>query len=348
MTTAKISTVSRAGRLEKNRRAIVGMLPILLAGFLACVTQTANAAPESRTNQIRVIYHEPAEAKHRPIREAMQERRILETLRVMLSAFRLPRPMTLEVKGCGGKEDAYYSDDVATLCYEYVELIQRHAPKVATPGGVLRADSIVGAILDTVLHEAGHAVIDMLDIPVMGREEDAADFFSAYILLQFAPEDAQRLIQGVGFMMASEAREAMEQRPRIHMFAGAHGLPAQRYYNLLCMAYGSNPKAFADLAPRSLPAGRADGCGDEYDMLKSAFRKLILPHVDEAMLRDAFHQVRFNWSPLSTAADSFDAPPLSDDPAMSARDGARGGSAASSEQLRARTPVHAHRPSGPQ
>lgn len=280
-----------------------------VVGFVLNSAPTA-AEPLLRTDQISILYEEPKDAKHQPIREAMQERRILELLRALLSSFRLPRPLTLEVRGCNGREGAYYGNDRAVLCYEYVELIQRHVPKVATPGGVTRADAIVGAILDTILHEAGHAVIEMLDIPVLGREEDAADFFSAYVLLQFSAEDAQRLIQGVAFMMASEAREAMEKRLRPQMFAGPHGMPAQRYYNLLCMAYGSNPETFANVVPGGLPSWRARDCGDEYAMLKRAFAKLILPHVDEAKQREAFAQARFNWSPLATAKDSFDAPPL--------------------------------------
>ena len=66
---------------------------------------------------------------------------------------------------------------------------------------------MVGAILDTILHEAAHGIIEQLDIPVLGREEDAADFFSVYLQLQFPPGDAKRLIEGVAFMMGSEARE---------------------------------------------------------------------------------------------------------------------------------------------
>ena len=286
------------------------VLGTILAGLVCMAPAAVRAKAELQTGQVRVVYAEPKEAKHLAIRDAMQQRRTLELVRTLLAPFRLPRTLTVEAKGCDGAADAYYGDDVATICYEYVELIERHAPKVATPGGVTRADTVVGNIMDTLLHEAGHAVIDMLEIPVMGREEDAADFFSAYLLLQFSAEDAQRLIQGVGFMMASEAREALVERPRIEAFAGVHGLPAQRYYNLLCMAYGSNPATFANLLAGGLPRRRATGCGDEYALLKRSFIKLILPYVDEKMQRAALAQVHFNWNPL--AADSLDALPLTE------------------------------------
>ncbi len=64
----------------------------------------------------------------------MQQWRILETVGEMLSAFRLPRELIIEARGCDGQEGAWYAYGQAVFCYEYVELIQRHSPKVATPG----------------------------------------------------------------------------------------------------------------------------------------------------------------------------------------------------------------------
>jgi len=278
---------------------------------LALLSSVAQAqAP--RTDQVRTIYDEPANETHRAIRDAMQARRILETVGALLNSFRLPRELTLEVRGCNGRETAWYDRDVAVFCYEYVELIQRHAPKVATPGGVQRADAIVGAVIDTILHEAGHGIFDILEIPVMGREEDAADFFSIYLMLQFPPEDARRLIEGIAFNMGSEARPEISERQAPQKFAGPHAMNAQRHYNVLCLAYGANPALFNDAVPAGLPPWRARFCGDDWKMLQRAFTRLILPHADEARLRDAIAQVRFGWSPLLTEAASVDKPPLGD------------------------------------
>lgn len=287
------------------------ILATLAIGLLAVSSPAATQADPPLTNNIRVVYVAPEDAKHQPIRDALQQRKLLETLRTLLSSLRLPRELTLELKGCGGRVDAYYWQDKATVCYEYVELIQRHAPKVGTPGGLTRADAIVGAVVDTFLHEVGHAVFDILDIPVFGREEDAADFFSAYILLKFTPEDSTRLFQGVGFMMASEAKAALEKPNDPRAYAGTHGTAAQRYYNLLCMAYGSDPKTFSDvITVGGLPKDRAEGCNDEFSMLERAFRKLVMPHIDEAMLARARAEVRFNWGPLISSRSELDALPL--------------------------------------
>ena len=276
----------------------------------ACATWGSQPVAGPRTDPVRVSYVEPTDAKHAPIRQEIQDRGLLELVGSLLNSFRLPRQLALEVRSCNGRETAWYADDKAVFCYEYVDLIQRHSPTVATPGGVPRADAIVGAVLDTILHEAGHGIIDILDIPVLGSEEDAADFFSIYLILQFPTEDARRLIQGVAFSVGSEAREDLQKVPRPQMFAGPHGMNAQRYYNVLCLAYGANPAVFDNAMPPGLPPWRAESCRDEWDLLKRAFTKVVLPHVDEGKLGAAIAQARFKWRPLLTAAETFDKPPL--------------------------------------
>ena len=264
-----------------------------------------------RTDQVRGVYELPKEAKDKPIYDALKERRTLEELRILLSPLRLPRRLTLRLKGCDGKIDVSYADDVVTFCYEYVEYLQRQAPTIGTPGGLTPADAIFSAVFDTFLHEAGHAVFDMLEVPIFGREEDAADYFSAYILLRFTPDDARRFIQGVAFIYASEAKVTLEKAPDIKAFANEHGLPAQRYFNVLCIAYGSNPKLFEKAITRGgLPKERAAGCDDEYKTLQRAFRKLIRPNIDQALLRTARARVRLKWDELIPPTASRDSLPI--------------------------------------
>jgi hypothetical protein len=292
------------------RRSILLGILVALAG---CAPAGAQPELSVHTDHVRVVYGEAIDPKHVPIRQSMQDRRILEVAGALLSAFRLPRELSIEARGCNGRETAWYAFDRAVFCYEYVELIQRHSPKVATPGGVQRADAIVGSVLDTILHEAGHGVIEMLDIPVLGREEDAADFFSVYLMLQFPPADAKRLIEGVAFTMGSEGRKDLETKMRPPMFAGPHGMNAQRHFNVLCLAYGADPALFGHAVPAGLPQWRAQqSCGDEWSLLRRAFTKAILPHVDGEKLRAAIAAARFTWSPLATAAESVDKPPLGD------------------------------------
>ena len=135
------------------------------------------------------------------------------------------------------------------------------------------------ALLEVVLHEVGHAVFDYLGVPIFGREEDAADQFAAYLLLQFAKSDARRLIVGVAY---SYNLDASRPSTKANPFADEHGLPAQRFYNILCLAYGADSKLFADVVEKGyLPKERAEDCEGEFGQIAMAWNKLILPYVDQ-------------------------------------------------------------------
>ncbi len=111
------------------------------------------------------------------------------------------------------------------------------------------------------------------------REEDAADQFAAYLLLQFAKSDARRLIAGVAYAYRLDASKPTTKK---NPFADEHGLPAQRFYNVLCIAYGADSKLFADLVEKEyLPKERAEGCESEYEQVTRAMTKLIRPFIDQ-------------------------------------------------------------------
>ena len=52
--------------------------------------------------------------------------------------------------------------------------LSAQTPAKTTPAGVAPIDALIGPFLDVFLHEAGHAVFGALQIPLFGREEDAA------------------------------------------------------------------------------------------------------------------------------------------------------------------------------
>ena len=64
-------------------------------------------------------------------------------------------------------------------------------------------------------------------------------------------------------------------------YAGEHGTPAQRFFNVLCIAYGADTKLFADIVSGGyLPKTRAEYCEEEYEQVQDAFDLLVLPHID--------------------------------------------------------------------
>ncbi len=78
----------------------------------------------------------------------------------------------------------------------------------------------------------------------------------------------------------SKARKVGEED-----FAYVHGLDRQRYYNVLCLAWGADPKRFAFAQELGrLPQERAEGCVEEYAQVRKAVQRLLYRnfHASEA------------------------------------------------------------------
>jgi hypothetical protein len=267
-------------------RAVL-MLVITWTVLAPEIVTTAQAAA-GRANRVTVSYVPPKNAAHQPIYEQLKEVSFLEKLQRFLTPFRLPRALLVKVEGCDGDANAFYENDVITVCYEYIENLRKTMPAETTAAGVAPIDALVGPLFDTSLHEFAHALFEMLRLPVLGREEDAADQVSAYIMLQLGKIEVRRLIGGIAYAYKTEA-EAATKPPTMTHFADVHGTPAQRFYNVLCIAYGADKQLFGDIVEKGyLPKDRAEDCKDEYQQVAYAYEKLIGPHVDLARAKKVF------------------------------------------------------------
>ena len=267
-------------------------LVLAVAGMLLVTATAVTAFAASKTNRVSVSYVFPKDPKLRRVYELLKERRALEKLQEFLSPFRLPRALKILVAGCDGEADAFYGDDAITICYEYLDELWENMPAETTPAGITPVDTIIGPFIDTSLHEFAHALFDMLSLPVFGREEDAADQVAAYIYLQLGLAEARRLIMGTAYAYYTEAKNADAPRA-LTEFAKVHAPPAQRAYNVLCIAYGADPKLFSDFVTKGyLPKDRADSCEEEYEQVQDAFEALITPHIDRVLANKIFGR---NW-----------------------------------------------------
>ena len=257
-----------------------------------------------QTNRIRIEYVPPKNPEHQNLYEVLKAHGALETIQKLFSPFRLPAELTIKTVGCDMVNAWYEIQDsrpTITVCYEYLYVIMQHAPEETTPAGITRADAVVGQLLFVVAHEMAHAMFELFDIPVFGPEEDAADLVAAYFLLQLGKDRMHGLIGGAAYIYAGYMKD-FKENPKVAVpleaFSSNHGSPEQRFYNLLCIAYGSNRELFADYVEKGyLPKTRAGSCRYEYRMLAKAVRREISPHVDRQMATDIWQS---NWLPEST------------------------------------------------
>jgi len=249
----------------------------------ACAALAAPApAYAAKQHRVDILYVAPKDPAHRPIYETLKQRRVLEQFKEVLSPYNLPHKLTLRLQGCDGVENAWYDDEdySVTVCYEYLARVARDAPRETTAAGVTPEDALIGPTAEVFLHEFAHALFDLLRIPVLGREEDAADMVAAYTLLQLGPKFARSAIGGVAYMYNMQAND----KPLSAAVAAEdHPLTQQRFYNLLCLAYGADPKTFGDVVEKGyLPKARAENCEIEYDQADYAVRTLLQPHMNKA------------------------------------------------------------------
>ena len=207
----------------------------------------------------------------------------MEKLRDLIRIpIRLPRPLIFQTMSCKGVANAWYHKDTVTVCYELVDNIWKSASEKATPAGIAPIDTMVGPFVFVFLHEVGHALFDMLSMPVLGRARRTLPISSRPIfMLQFEKDEARRLIAGSAYQYRAEVQAdtvTMGQQA----FADEHGIAAQRFYNLLCMAYGADPELFGDLVTQDYLPGRRvpGGVGREYVQVANAFATLLGPHID--------------------------------------------------------------------
>ena len=269
------------------------------AQLATTTTTTPNVA--LNTDQFDYDYVVPKNPAHMPLYNMLREARLLEKMKEFLSPIRFPERVTLRLVGCDGVLNAYFFKDEVKICYEYFEYIQKYTSK-AERFGLTPKDAMVGPVVEVFLHEVGHAVVQILDIPYFGRQEDVADYFATYVLLQFAKDDARRLILGTSLLAGNEAMEAQDKAPELRLLADTHSLPAQRYFNRWCMAYGADPELFGDAIELGMvPQHRARGCRYEWLTNEFAFKTLIAPYIDQKLKEKILAQRWFTFESAAAA-----------------------------------------------
>jgi hypothetical protein len=131
---------------------------------------------------------------------------------------------------------------------------------------------VQGNVLATLYHEIGHAMIDVLELPVLGQEEDAADTL-AVVLTHNLWEEAEARSVATATAMSFYLAAGESDEPS---YWDVHGPDEQRFFNTVCLFYGADPDARADFAEENeLPPERAEYCADEFSLADESWRGLL-------------------------------------------------------------------------
>jgi hypothetical protein len=253
---------------------VLVLVPALWAGNVVSA-QPAAAEPQQRMFTFR--YVKPTSPEFDSLFTSLRESRILEvwTDYVGTSLRTLPIKMEVAFTECG-KADSWYepSQSVIILCYEEIHQIYATLMSIGLQDDRLLV-AWIGTILGELYHELAHGLMHNLMLPIAGGEEDAADEFAVLALLKH-PRGEDLVLGSVDYF---------ESMARVEKDAGydlsqRHSLVGQRYFNMLCWTYGSDPSAHRSLVEQGrLPKARAETCRAEYLRVAYAWDALLKPFV---------------------------------------------------------------------
>lgn len=142
-----------------------------------------------------------------------------------------------------------------------------------------RIEFVAGNVIFATLHEVGHLTIQDLGLPVLGREEDAADSFAVINMLKFDNQFSDTiLIQASRGWFMSDLRAKKQKVPMV--FYDEHGLDRQRAYNIVCLMVGGNAEKFAKAAELTkMPEERQGNCEGDFSNASWSWNKVLETHM---------------------------------------------------------------------
>jgi hypothetical protein len=183
----------------------------------------------------------------------------------------MPRLIPIAIAECGDATAAYSPvEHQVKVCYEFIDLV------LGMMSGDSAEASAAGVVKFTLMHELAHALSQELDLPIAGKEEDAADEFAAVLL---------SLEGGPGFDAALSAAKFFAILGDKQVKAGTiawydeHSFDLERMYGIVCILYGADQTRFARLTrDLGFPQDRLAKCVNDYPRKRKTWGALLAMH----------------------------------------------------------------------
>jgi hypothetical protein len=219
-----------------------------------------------------MAHYGPADPDFEDFRAGLIANRFLDTIAARLNdSLRIPRDIVLETAHCD-EPNASYDENThrVTLCYELFKALSDRFAK--SPGGEY---VVTGTVVFALMHELGHALVDVLQLPITGKEEDAVDQLATILLLQQGAPGDSLAFGAVGWFVTNARHNVLDDLA----FADDHGLDSQRVYNIICWIYARDPTRYPEIVTDNwLPEHRRDKCPAEYRRLVDSWRRILAPY----------------------------------------------------------------------
>jgi len=192
--------------------------------------------------EVQLKYSSPTEKTEKEVKEWLIKNQVIKNLVDTVNQEIKIEEELLVVVGDGDFVHYDPEDHKIVITYDFVmEVRERFKGEYKKEWELYAKD----AIEHTFYHELGHALVDLLDIPVLGKEEDAVDDFGVIMLIFTTKDGEERAISAAElfFMEGLEVEEFSSED-----LMDEHSLDDQRGYRSLSLVYGSNPEKYEGIA----------------------------------------------------------------------------------------------------
>lgn len=253
---------------HKLLASLLGML--LTLGLPSC--DLMNQESVDAKHKVVITYDQATTPTGEAIQQIVSEGKDLEELSAALSQ-RIRMPQNLSVQFQDLKiYNAFYNPKEKNITMDYWVIAYfanalNNLSELSDEDLIEAAENISTFI---ALHEMGHAFIDLLKLPALGNEEQAADEFATLQLLQTGRGD-KALVAAITFFSMYYQNQQQQPGTNVIQYSDEHPLDIQRYYNIVSLIYGSNPAKYKWLVSEGLLT-EARAKRSEYDYQEKARR----------------------------------------------------------------------------
>jgi hypothetical protein len=251
----------------------------------------------------RVTYNPSRNPAHEQYRKAFVENHVFENVAQGLNnTVKIPTSVNINTVDCN-TINAFYDPNNKRIivCYELLDYFIGVFKPTAKSDAEL-GNAVLGATIFSFFHESGHGLIDLLDLPAVGREEDSVDQLATLILISSGDEGVAMALSGAHWF------QLQTKGGHTTPFWDEHAFDGQRFYNILCLIYGSDPKKYGGfVSSGNLPEERAARCPEEYAKINKAWEKLLQPHLTNGAANNINYkpQVPVAEAPSQSQADPW-------------------------------------------
>jgi hypothetical protein len=271
------------GILASGATALLAALALAACGSSepgagAKKTTTAASAKKAVAHKITVAYEKPADADQAQAQQLLSLGGLDGVAAGFSKSFRLPVDLRIEVLSAPGSPHYDPATKTVTLYYPFVETtatILRNGQPGITDNEFGKQLAAVDAFI--FIHELGHAFVDVFDIPITGREEDAVDGMATVFLTDNVDNGLEYAFDAARFF---KLLQDFQGEPDAQQFQDEHSLSLQRAFDIVCAVAGANEESMRQVAQLGiLSDARLQRCPAEYAQTSKAWKTLLTPHL---------------------------------------------------------------------